>query len=551
MIANPIIAKELVTTLRSRAAMILALVSIGLVSLLALGMWPAAGVNATGPLYARLFMTIIFAGQLVVLALFTPPFAATSITYERESNTWELLYYSMLRPDQILVGKLCGAVAFLILLVAFSLPAAAASFILGGVSPREMFLAYAVLLTAGVTFGLIGLTCSALLSSSFVALVVTCLVLLALCGGVHLPIVLLPEWIEGHDMLHAVRCLSPFSALLAVTKDAFRAMGPDASAGVVRRYFAYSGLLCGVMVLVLLARIAMRPQPKIARRTSVVDEASLGVRVLRGVLFVLDPRRRRKSIPLWLNPILVLDLRTRAAGLSNLVRACFACLIFSIAIVMWVSGTYGATTPDVIRLIALAFQMGLIGLIGPSLTIAAIAGEIESRTFDGLRMTPLRAWTVFFGKFVGSAMLSLMLIVSSMPVFFAVLYIQGTMEWRYVTPMVAVTVVSVAFTLASGLFFSSVCRTTARAGACAYGLVAVVMVGTLLGLALGDRLSNTTVRAMLAFNPIVTVVGAVAVEQFAEFGRWQRNVWALGVTSAALTVATMARLFLLMRPTRR
>jgi len=543
MIDNPIISKELVSVLRSRTALVLTLVAVGALSLLALAMWPASGINPTGALYSRLFLTVILCGQLIMLALFTPPFSATSITHERESNTWELLYYSLLRPRHILVGKLVGAVAFLLILNILSLPAGGACLLMGGVSAREMFQAYLVLLVAGITFGLVGLTCSALMRSSFASLVATYIILLVLCGGVQMPIMLLPNLVPAQPTLHALRCLSPFSALVAIGWDAFRTVGSDASAGVVTRYFTYSGLLCVLMVAILLIRIARRPRPAIARRKGVVDkDTAMSMRVMRRLFFVIDPRRRRRPIPLWLNPVLMLDLRTRAAGVSNLLRACFVCLIFAIGLVLIVCGTWGTTDADLIRLIALAFQIGLIALIGPSLTIAAIAGETEGHTWDQLRMTPMRPWTIFFGKFFGAVGLSTMLLMASAPVFLAILFIQEAIEIRYLTAMFATTVTMIFFTLAAGFFFSARCRTTARAAAWAYGLMAFVTVGSLLGVVLRERLSDTLARFILAFNPIVTVVGTVSDTRFAEFGRWQNNAWALGSVSILLIIATLVRL---------
>jgi len=486
MIRNPIVNKELVHVLRSRTAFALALVSVGALSALALFMWPESGINPVGALHSRLFLAVVLCGQLVMLALFTPPFSATSITYERESNTWEMLYFSLLRPDQVLYGKLVGAVAFLLLLVGFSLPVGATCFLLGGVSLSEMLRCYLVLAMAGVTFGLVGLTCSSLFPSSFSSLIATYLALLLLCGGVHVPMLLLPEWREGHALMHAVRCMSPFTALVAIAKDQFRSMGPRASWGAVVRYFVFSGIFCAAMVTVLIARIAMRPAPKIAKRKGVVDKRTpLGARVLRRIFFVIDPRRRRRSIGLLMNPVFILDLRTRTAGVSN----------------------------------------------------------------DSLRMTPLRPWTIFLGKFAAAVLLSLMLVVASVPVFFAILYIQEAFEASYLIAMFSITCVTIVFTLSAGLFFSSMCRTTARAAAWAYGVVALVTVGSLLGLVLRDRMSDAMAKAILAFNPIVTVVGAVSFEQFAEYGRWQNNVTALGVLSLLLFAATVLRLHRVAGPT--
>jgi len=550
MTGNPIIVKELVTVLRSRGAFVLALVSVVALSVLALFMWPQAGINPGGVLYSRLFFAIVLSAELVMLALFTPPFAATSIVGEHESHTWEMLYYSLLRPDHILIGKLVGAVAFLLLLTVISLPVGAICFLLGGVSPHEIFLAYLVLVMAGVTFGLIGLTSSAFVGSSYASLIVTYLALLVICGGVHMPMLLLPEWREGQQLLHAVRCLSPFTALVAITHDAYRSISPAASMEAVVRYFGYSGVLCAVMVIALMLRIAKRPVPHIGKRRGVVDESTpRTVRILRRVFFLIDSRRRRRSISLWINPIFVLDIRTRTAGMGNLLRACFACLIFALGLVIMVSGTYGATGPDVIRLIALAFQIGLIALIGPSLTIGAVASEVEGRTFDQLRMTPLSPTTIFTGRFLAAGALSMMLVVASVPIFFAILYIQEQFNPQYLVSMFTVTLITIVFALSVGFFFSTHCRTTARAAAFAYSVMAFVCVGTLLGVVLRERLSEAAARFVLAFNPIVTAVGSVTERQFRDFGVWQRNVAALGVVSLILIVGTIYRLHRTAGPT--
>lgn len=553
MIGNPIISKELITILRSRTAAALTVCFVVALSLLAFSMWPESGINPAGALYSRLFFAVLLVGQLVMLALFSAPLAATSITIEREENTWEALYYSMLRADQILVGKLAGALAFLLSLVLLSLPVAASCFLLGGVSAREMLMAYLVLAVAGVSFGLIGLACSSFFRTSFSALIGTYAGLMLLCGATQVPMLLLPEWQGGQAAMHSIRCFSPFTALLAITQNACRTMGPNGSEAAVVRYFVGSAALCGVLAVVLLLRMSMRPSSRPKKRVRAVDKTTpLMVRAARRIFFIIDPRRRHRSIGSWVNPVLILDLRTRTAGIGNLLRAGFACLIFSIGLVIMVSGTWGATSPDTIRMIALSFQMGLIALIGPTLTIGAVASEIEGHTFDMLRMTPMRPWTIFWGKFMAAGILSITLLIASVPVFMAVRYIEQVNEndllrALFAQPeslmaMFAVTCVSIIFALSAGLFFSSVCRTTARAGAWTYGLMALVNIGTLLGLILRDRLGEGLAGFILAFNPTVTVIGAVSERRFAEFGRWQNNALALGILSALLIAGCVIQL---------
>ena len=352
--------------------------------------------------------------------------------------------------------------------------------------------------------------------------------------------------------MHALRCWSPFTALVAITQDAFRT-SPGESAGAVVRYFIYTAVLCAVMIAIVTYRITIRPKPKPGKRQKVVDESMPWlVRAARRIFFVIDPRRRKRSISLLMNPILVLDLRTRTAGIGNLMRAAFACLIFAIGLILLVSGTYGSATPDTMRLLALSFQIGLIALIGPSLTIGSIASEIEGRTFDLLRMTPLKSWVIFSGKFMAAAMLAVLLVVASAPVFLALQYIRAVneenmlkaifMQPELLAAMFAISGITIVFALSVGLFFSSVCKTTARAGAWAYGVMALVTVGTLLGLILRDRLGEAASHFIVAFNPIITAVAAISDDQFPGYGDWKRNIWSLGILSILVILATVYRL---------
>ena len=114
MIGNPIITKELVSSLRSRAATVLAIVFVSVLSTLALFVWPEAGINPVGWLYSRLFFNALLNAQLIMLALFSPPFSATSITGEREAGTWEMLYYSIFT---LLVRRLRKDIFYQLLLV--------------------------------------------------------------------------------------------------------------------------------------------------------------------------------------------------------------------------------------------------------------------------------------------------------------------------------------------------------------------------------------------------------------------------------------------------
>jgi len=177
-----------------------------------------------------------------------------------------------------------------------------------------------------------------------------------------------------------------------------------------------------------------------------------------------------------------------------------------------------------------------------------------------LRMTLLSPLSVFIGKLAAAAIFSLMLVAAALPVFLAIQGIQATdienifaamfSDTRSLTAMFAVSAVTILFALSAGLFFSAFCSSTARAAAWAYGLVSLVTVGSLVGVVLRHRLSEDAARFVLAFNPIVTVVGCVSSSKFAEYGVWQRNVQALGLLSLLLIAGAVWRLHKDMGPDR-
>lgn len=115
-------------------------------------------------LYRTLFVT-----QAILVALITPSITAGAITLEREQRTLEMVAITRLRPAQIISGKLAGAVAFVALLLTSSLPLVSLAFLLGGVSPGELFFTYLVLLVSATLFGAIGLLCSTVVRSTAAA----------------------------------------------------------------------------------------------------------------------------------------------------------------------------------------------------------------------------------------------------------------------------------------------------------------------------------------------------------------------------------------------
>src|SRR5207302_10192458 len=105
-------------------------------------------------------------------------------------QTFQMLATCGLKPPHIIAGKLMAAVAFVALLLTSSLPLVSLSFLLGGVSPGEVFGTYVSLALSAFVFGSIGILCSAALratAAATVATYTTVLLLFFLTFGPGLP----------------------------------------------------------------------------------------------------------------------------------------------------------------------------------------------------------------------------------------------------------------------------------------------------------------------------------------------------------------------------
>ena len=549
---NPIVGKELKETLRNRRVIGLALAYVVILSLLVLAMWPASGMNPAGGLRGRLIFSTLITAQLAMLVFFVPAFAANAITAERAGRTYETLLCTRLGAPAIVTGKLAGAAGFALMLVLLSLPAGAMSLVLGGVGLGEFFLAHAILLTAGVMFGLVGIACSALMRSAFRALVTAYVVMLVVCGAVNLPRLLLePRVAHNAAWVRTLQSASPFTAVFAVTHRIFSTAGPNADARAVAGFFvlaAVAGAACVLLAVLGASRCVARP-PR--HRAAIDKKTALWVRLLRRILYVIDPRRRRWPIPPFVNPVLVMEMRVRTAGLTTMLRVLGGCIIFSLGLVLVLSSAVGPQTLDTVRLLALAIQFGLIVLLAPTLTVGSISSEIENRTLDLLRMTPTGPVRVLAGKLGAALFYALMLLVAVTPVFLALMHIREIWDPEVLRAVLSVAGSTILLAVAAGLFFSSVCRRTGTAAALTYGLMGLLVAATGLAAVLGDRLHAGLARFVLSLNPIVCTVSLFTGKLFANYDDlWRQNVMILCLLSGLALIGALIRLTRLMEPER-
>jgi len=191
-------------------------------------------------------------------------------------------------------------------------------------------------------------------------------------------------------------------------------------------------------------------------------------------------------------------------------------------------------------------QLGLVLLLVPSVSASAITSERDRRTLTPLLVTPLSRTAVAVGKLVAPILYILLLVSTSLP-FAALSFGFGGADLRDLGLSYGCVAAAALFVASLGLFVSSFMRRTVPAVLLAYGLVALIVIGSLIG----DLVINTVLlddqkgRAVLTYlNPFLPlVVGMIDEPSLAKElpSIWITPALELGL-AAAFFAAALARI---------
>lgn len=143
---NPIFKKEQKVRARSPKLMLLIVgYNLGLVLLIVIAYLSIYGTNQQIERMARYqdtLMLYILIGifQFALILLIVPAFTASTITGEKERQTFDVLITTNRKPLEIIIGKLGASVSMVLLLIVSSLPILAIVFSVGGVSIIDIVL---------------------------------------------------------------------------------------------------------------------------------------------------------------------------------------------------------------------------------------------------------------------------------------------------------------------------------------------------------------------------------------------------------------------------
>ena len=127
--------------------------------------------------------TIILIFQTLLTVLIAPAMTSGSVSTEREKGTLDLLITTPVSTLGMVVGKLFSSLAYLLLLIASSVPMMSIVFAFGGIAPEDVVRAYILLFASSIGLGSIGLFMSALLKRSQVATAMSYVVVFGIIIG--------------------------------------------------------------------------------------------------------------------------------------------------------------------------------------------------------------------------------------------------------------------------------------------------------------------------------------------------------------------------------
>lgn len=370
-IENPVLRRELLTSLRSNKAFVLQglfLLVIGAVVYLA---WPNDIVSNTKDLVRRLFKTFGMS-QLALLSVLAPAFSASAMTIEKERRCIDLLMTSPIHHGTILLGKYFSSVVYLLLLVVATAPIAFVVSWLQGLGPAEISGMYLLLLSVASCFGMIGLTCSTFFHRSQSSLAITYMVVLPQA----LILLLCAQFIDGFFVIEVA--VWPSAILIVASIVMYRAC---------------------------LARMKLPFDPvyKAAEEEDISTQTGLVLVRDRFPDNLLAPPRDNELLPDNVNPIYQKEIRSEIFGRGTL----FLRLIIQISMflsVVFLTFLY-LQREHIFVYYLLIFTM----LVSPAFACNTFAQEREKGTLSLLLTTLIKPSQIIVGKFLACLRLSIFL----------------------------------------------------------------------------------------------------------------------------------------------
>ncbi|MDG1874553.1 MAG: ABC transporter permease [Mariniblastus sp.] len=587
LINNPIINRELIGLLRTKKALAMLIATAAVFALLVVARWPTNSVVGRSGAQSRQVFQLFGYGLLTLMILMVPVFPATSIVHERIKGTMALLLNSPMRPLQIYLGKLIGVMGFVILLLLMSVPAAAACYVMGGLSfTGDVSRLYGVLALACLQLTTLGLLVSTYSNSTDSALRMTfgfvlIVVVIALIpnfffqgtgdvsfGELGTRLLDFSGAIASFDLskitnsfgsalMGLMKCVgtklrffSPIPAVMEILGHAdLTNKGLIVELGAPFKYMVYSGLSILLFAYMTIRRLNYSMFDRSRAAGVITDDRTAGQKAVRRAFFLVDPQRRKNGIGPLTNPVMVKEFRCRKFGRSHwLMRIVAATALISLGLTFLTTTASMDWGVESIGGIIVVLQMAIIGLFTPSLAAGLISSERESGGWDLLRMTPMSAMKIVRGKLMSVVWTLLMVLAATLPGYLVMVWIKPSIQGQVIQVMICLILMSV-FAVFLSAAASSLFKKTATATTVAYGVLLIVCAGTLLiWLGRDAPFGHATVERALSINPMAAALSVIQTPGFTQYNLLPTNWWVTGAMSLILLTVLVVQTIRLTRP---
>lgn len=551
---NPVIQREFFGILRSPKAFAMLLVLTVAFSVAVLMRWPSdASVDLSGNQSMEVFRIFGY-GLLAGVVFLVPAFPATSIVNEKSSGTLALLLNSPLSAFSIYFGKISGVLLFSFLVLSCSLPASAACFAMGGIDLwQELGLLYLVLGLLVLQYATIGMLVSSYVQSSDAGVRITYTIVLGLLFLTLIPAAFIKgtgDWGSGAASLAGLT--RNFSPLPAVTE--IMGHGDVASAGLKSTSntsgFIWMTLISSALFAgITLSRLNYRIFDQSRSKGVITNERGMMARLIRRVVYIVDPQRRKSGIPWYLNPVMVKEFRCRRFGRSQwLLRLVAVCAVISLVLTFLAATSVTSWGVETIGGLLVVLQVVLVVVLTPSLASGLISGERDGGGWELLRMTPLSAPKIISGKVFSVLWTLALVLMATLPGYLMLVMIQPVM-WLQVNLVLICLVSTAIMALAVSATVGSLFRSTAVSTTMTYvAVISLFLVPLLIWLGRDAPFGHDTVQAALLINPVGAALNVIEAPGFENYNLLPAAWWIAGIVSAIMFAILGVQVWRLTRP---
>ena len=496
-------------------------------------LWPESDVFSVIRASGRHIFSIILLLNLAIILAFVPALCACSVSDEKEKNRFVMLITTMLKPGDIMFGKLFAVITMQVLMVLFFLPISSLCLLSGGVNAGVLLQGQIIILISAICYGGVCLAVSASATTSNSALIRAYLLVALMSGAVFLPDLLLSQQ-SLKPMLELIRSFSPFDALYQLVYSEHRTLLGGGTGDNAIKFFGFNAFIFLISCFVFRVKLLSRSTSK-AKQSRVKEGKSWFYKLM----FIFDTSATKRLIPMLINPVFMAELRSKTLGNPRFLLWTFStCNAISIVLLIVLSSGYATHLgQNSVEYGAVIYQLGLTVLIAPGVCASSISEDVNSGNLLFIRMSRIGAFRYVMGKLYAGFIYIFFIMACSIPVIFSLNFLQDGRGGNLLPMIWLLASTSLCF-ICAGLFFSSISKTSSGATAASYIFAFTITLGTLSVLLFADKLGEELMRNILMINPVAGGLRNTdrMFTDFLEGSFWQINVVFLIASSALLSI---------------